>query len=262
VHWAGRTEEQATWAPHDRLPEPMLSQYVLQQRVAFNVGIEPLLQPGSPHPSAVVCTGEAVPPGEATRCAGHLMQHWNDGVLPLDDGRKIYGWATYGKTLSSHDAELQRQHTLLFTHAMLPSVRQHLPGFLAIERALTEWLQAESKQAVELFYAHGLRQGPHTLKSTGFDVHQDTEDFAFIEYTIVVKLTPDELGEAPSAMRVVGADPHFYYKPHAGASGLFRARVYHASVAPKSPKEHLKIAFFFRLADHSAEQCGKRGLDG
>ena len=37
----------------------------------------------------------------------------------------------------------------------------------------------------------GLRQSPHTLKSTGFDVHQDTEDFPFIEYTVVVKLTGD-----------------------------------------------------------------------
>ena len=37
---------------------------------------------------------------------------------------------------------------------------------------------------VELFFAHGLRQGPETLQSTGFDVHQDTEDYDFIEVRV------------------------------------------------------------------------------
>ena len=255
VHWCGRLEHQATWVTRDRLPEPMLAAYVHRQQAAFNMELEPLLHPGSGHPSAVVCTGWVVPPAEATRCAQFLFHRWQDGVLPLDDGRKVYGWATYGKTLSTHDADQQRLHTLLFSHAMLPSVRAHLPGFVEMEHALTEWLQAETSQAVELFYAHGLRQGPHTLKSTGFDVHQDTEDFDFIEYTVVVKLTPDAPNDAPSAMRVVGAAPHFYYKAQAGAAGLFRARLYHASVAPVSPKEHLKIAFFFRT-------CSKKSLPG
>ena len=36
--------------------------------------------------------------------------------------------------MSAHDSELQRQHTLLFTHAMLPSVRRHLPGFHAMDQ--------------------------------------------------------------------------------------------------------------------------------
>ena len=255
VHWCGRLEHQATWVTRDRLPEPILAAYVHRQQVAFNMELEPLLHPGSGHPSAVVCTGWAVPPAEATRCAQFLFHRWQDGVLPLDDGRKVYGWATYGKTLSTHDANQQQRHTLLFSHAMLPSVRAHLPGFVEMEHALTEWLQAETCQAVELFYAHGLRQGPHTLKSTGFDVHQDTEDFDFIEYTVVVKLTPDAPNEAPSAMRVVGGASHFYYKAQAGAAGLFRARLYHASVAPISPKEHLKIAFFFRT-------CSKKSVPG
>ena len=80
-------------------------------------------------------------------------------------------------------------------------VRQSVPGFLNIERHLATWLHARYGTVVELFYAHGLRQGPETLRSTGFDVHQDTEDYDFIEYTIVVKLTPDRPGEPPSAMR-------------------------------------------------------------
>ena len=51
-------------------------------------------------------------------------------------------------------------------------VRRCVPGFLAIEQQLAAWLQQTFGTVVELFYAHGLRQGPATLKSTGFDVHQ------------------------------------------------------------------------------------------
>ena len=52
-------------------------------------------------------------------------------------------------------------------------------------------MHARYGTVVELFYAHGLRQSQRTLSSTGFAIHQDTEDYAFIEYTVVVKLTPD-----------------------------------------------------------------------
>lgn len=130
---------------------------------------------------------------------------------------------------------------------MLPYVRLRVNGFRALEEELVTFLHRTYGTVVELFYAHGLRQGPHTLQSTGFDVHQDTEDFDFIEYTVVVKLTADEPGEAPSQMRVVGAGRYFDYGPAAGDAGSFRARVHHASVAPCSPREHLKIAFFFKV---------------
>lgn len=110
---------------------------------------------------------------------------------------------------------------------------------------------------VELYYAHGLRQSHATLRSTGFDVHQDTEDFDFIEYTVVVKLTPDTLGEPPSAMRVVGASRNFFYGPKAGDAGCFKAKLYHASVEPRSRKEHLKVAFFFRRSE-KGERRAKR----
>ena len=60
-----------------------------------------------------------------------------------------------------------------------------------------------------LWRAHVLRQGPDTLRSMGFSVHQDTEDNKLIKYTVVVKLTFDEEDEAPSSMRVVGAPSYF-----------------------------------------------------
>lgn len=142
-------------------------------------------------------------------------------------------------------------------------VRAHVPGFLAIERHLADWLHRKYGTVVELFYAHGLRQSPATLMSTGFAVHQDTEDYDFIEcaraeprscsgpaspavpsapsaphlmpcaaprdrYTIVVKLTADLQWEPPSEMRVVGAPHHFQYGPAAGAAGAFKARLHHA----------------------------------
>jgi len=91
-------------------------------------------------------------------------------------------------------------------------------------------------------------------------VHQDTEDFDFIEYTVVVKLTADVSGEAPSAMRVVGAPCHFRYGAAAGASGCFKARLHHASVEPQSDQEHLKVAYFFRKST-KGERRAKRALD-
>ena len=113
---------------------------------------------------------------------------------------------------------------------------------------------------VELVFAHGLRQGPDTLSSTGFDVHQDTEDYDYIEYTVVVKLTPSEPHEPPSAMRVVGAERHFYYEREAGAAGCFRAKMFHASVPPAPEScEHLKLAFFFHKSDQG-ERRAKRAL--
>ena len=50
-------------------------------------------------------------------------------------------------------------------------------------------------------------------------------------------------------MRVVGAHGHFEYGPAAGDAGCFYADCYHASVAPTSEREHLKIAFFFRVSE-------------
>eukprot|EP00966_Prymnesium_polylepis_P123060 2845444-Prymnesium_polylepis.1 len=172
-----------------------------------------------------------------------------------------FGYASYGKTLSTHDAKQQSTHTLLVTNALLQGARTCVPGFLAIERQLAAWLQQTFGTVVELFYAHGLRQSPETLRSTGFTVHQDTEDYDFIEYTVVVKLTADDEGEAPSEMRVVGADRHFAYGGDPGAAGAFRARLFHASVAPTSEREHLKVAFFFRNSI-KGERLAKRALVG
>ena len=62
-------------------------------------------------------------------------------------------------------------------------------------------------------------------------------------------------------MRVVGAKCYFSYAAQAGAAGLFRAKLYHASVAPVSKREHLKIAFFFKASgagERRARLCTKR----
>ena len=88
---------------------------------------------------------------------------------------------------------------------------------------------------------------------------QDTEDYDFIEYTVVVKLTADAPKERPSSMRVLGAAEPFFYGNQAGAAGCFLARLYHASCPPMSDKEHFKIAFFFRKSEQG-ERRAKRGL--
>ena len=43
----------------------------------------------------------------------------------------------------------------------------------------------------------------------------------------MVKLTPDEDEEPPSAMRVLAAGCDFEYAPQAGAAGCFRAAHFH-----------------------------------
>ena len=129
-----------------------------------------------------------------------------------------------------------------------------------MEQQLASWLHQTYGTVVELFYAHGLRQSPETVRSTGFSVHQDTEDFPFIEYTVVVKLTADAEGEPPSRMRVVGASHYFEYDAAAGGSGAFLARLFHASVEPApDTSEHLKVAFFFR-ASTKGERRAQRSL--
>ena len=224
-----------------------------------NYALQPELcdaPPGSAEASGVVALH--VDSGAAARCAAYLHAHWHDGRLAMPGGRSCHGYALYGKTLSEHDAAQQAANTLLIANSQLAAVRAHVPGFEEMERELAHWVQVRYGTVVDLFYAHGLRQSPETLSSTGFAVHQDTEDYDFIEYTVVVKLTPDALDEPPSAMRVIGAAEHFHYGAAAGAAGAFRARLHHASVAPESPREHLKIAFFFRKSGKAARRVQKR----
>eukprot|EP00966_Prymnesium_polylepis_P189000 4379084-Prymnesium_polylepis.1 len=49
-------------------------------------------------------------------------------------------------------------------------------------------------------------------------------------------------------MRVLGAARPFSYGAKAGAGGTFQAALHHASVPPISDREHLKVAFFYRIA--------------
>jgi len=266
VKWRHRPKSAATWEPLRKLKDlPPEEQRALvdRGRVAFNRKAEPLLSLGGDAPDSSGVVAVAVPEAAAARCAEHLHAHWRDGKLPLRKGGgtvDCFGYATYGKTLSAHDAAQQATHTLLMTNTLLPFVRADLPGFAEIEDFLVTRLHETHGIVVELYFAHGLRQSPETVKSTGFDVHQDTEDFPFIEYTVVVKLTPDAPGEAHSKMRVVGARRSFEYAAPAGSAGAFRARVYHASVEPEpDTSEHLKIAFFFREST-KGERRAKRGL--
>ena len=134
-----------------------------------------LLEPGST--GVVTCS---VPRANAEECAAFLAEHWRDGELRLGAAR-VTGYTSYSKTLSAHDSEQQRLHTLLMTNGLLPSLRESLPGFAAMEQSLADWLHRRHGAHYSLFFAHGLRQSPETLASTGFAVHQDTEDFDFIE---------------------------------------------------------------------------------
>ena len=257
------------------------------RQAAHNRALEPLLGGGGgggggPGESSGV-VGLSVSAETASACARFLQAHWRDGRLELpgvprvgatnpvggatprapadaaSQPARVTGYAHYDRTVSEHDAEQQRRNTLLMSNALLPACRRQVPGFAAMEQSLLDWVQAHYRTTVELWYAHALRQSAATLRSSVFAVHQDTEDFSFIEYTVLVKLTPDAPGEPPSAMRVVGAAHPFLYDAVAGAAGCFRADLFHASVAPASAEEHLKLAFFFRKSTQ-AERRAKRAL--
>ena len=270
VKWEGRPKSDNSWTKHhwfrstgnEDVFEELYAKFDLESKTAFNMQLEPILH----NPNLRINESDAsgvvalsVSAEDARRCADHLKAEWKNGKLKMSDKSVARGYKTYGKTLLEQNAEEQGLNTLLITQQLLPAVRQNVPGFHAMEKQLASWLQAKFGTVVELYYAHGLRQGPLTLRSSGFSVHQDTEDYDFIEYTIVVKLTADEPGEAPSAMRVVGADRHFHYGAKHGDAGCFRARLYHASVEPTSEREHLKIAFFYKKSVQG-ERLARRGV--
>ena len=231
VKWEGRPKSDNSWTKHhwfrstgnEDVFEELYAKFDLESKTAFNMQLEPILH----NPNLRINESDAsgvvalsVSAEDARRCADHLKAEWKNGKLKMSDKSVARGYKTYGKTLLEQNAEEQGLNTLLITQQLLPAVRQNVPGFHAMEKQLASWLQAKFGTVVELYYAHGLRQGPLTLRSSGFSVHQDTEDYDFIEYTIVVKLTADEPGEAPSAMRVVGADRHFHYGAKHGDAGL------------------------------------------
>ena len=194
---------EASWEPARKVPPALLIASLEEARAAFNRKALPELASAEGAVDGGAVDGGAeggaggdveggagaalsgvvalsVPPDAAAECSAYLLEHWRDGRLPLRDGTTAcFGYATYGKTLSAHDASQQAAHTLLMTNPLLPLLRLELPGFHAIELFLIGWLHENHGVVVELYFAHGLRQSPETLKSTGFDVHQDTEDFPY-----------------------------------------------------------------------------------
>lgn len=178
VRWAGHPPSAATWEPLRRLDAALVDAFITGRQMAFNKTIEPLLS----HPGTSGVVAVLVPAEAAHACALHLSEHWVEGRLQLAHGKEAHGYSSYSKTLSAHDEGQQASTTLLMTNALLPAVRVGLPGFAEIEEHLVGWLHETYGTVVELFYAHGLRQSAETLRSTGFSVHQDTEDYDFIEY--------------------------------------------------------------------------------
>ena len=229
-----RTEDKCMWHPSSAAsPEEE------------NFLLDPLLQ----GPSSTGVRRLEVPTELAAQCASHFESDWKNGMLPLGNST-CRGYGSYSKTLATFSAKEQTDNTLLITNNLLAQARTSIPGFAGMESVLVAWIsQNYYGVKVALHYAHGLRQGPDTLASTGFDVHQDTEDFDFITHTVVVKLTADRAEEPSSQMRVVGAGQPFSYGNAAGSAGAFLARLHHSSVpASDSRGQCLKLAYFFRIA--------------
>ena len=160
------------WLPLRALPPALVTAYEAQALERYNRTVEGAL--GTAHTSLGETGVEPIHVDKqlADACASYLRANWlADGTCAV--GRQqLLGYSTYGKVLGVHNAEQQRTHTLLITPATLPMVRAHLAGFARMEEDLSSWLHVRFGTHVELVFAHGLRQSPATLPSTGFDVHQ------------------------------------------------------------------------------------------
>ena len=218
-----------------------------QQRTVHNLSLDPGL--AMPNSTGVVSC--SVDLDAANACSDYVASNWKNGMLRLPVGTVIHGFNTYGKTLSKLNKQQQKLNTLIVNDAMLPAFRAHVPGFARIEAQLNEFIFTRTGRKAHVFLLHVLRQGQTTVSSTGFANHRDNEEFHEIEYTIVVKVTPDLTNEPPSAMHVVGAACDFTYGSVAGSGGFFLANSHHRSVAPISSRTHLKLSFFFRCSSRS-----------
>ena len=172
-----------------------------------------------------------VPPDQASRMAKFLLVNWvKTGELTLPSGARVYGFTSYKNVAQRHDPVQQRKHTLLLTGATVELAHLELPGFTEMADVLLTYLDRKLSRRHALSHAHVLRQSQQTRMSTGFLSHQDLDTNPKTKQSIVVKLTPDAIGESPSRMYVVGAARPFEYGPEAGASGHFDSKLWHASV--------------------------------
>ena len=194
-------------------------------------------------------------------CSDYLLQHWvlpKKGMLVLGDDI-ARGFNSYNQTAHRHNQAQQRLHTLDIKSKLLGPARNFLPGFAQIERSVLRQLARRLKKRqsrLKLQYCHFLSQSDKTAGSSVFKWHRDDEvesgdsdDSGVPVYTVIVKLTADKRGSAPSQMMVAGAAFPFSYGAQAGSAGWFLSKLWHMSVMPVSEDTCLKIAFFFSEQD-------------
>jgi hypothetical protein len=152
VKWRGQSASQASWLCRRSIPPALLCAYEETLQAAFNRQVEPMLTDANcrDHSDASGVKALSVRASDAAECAAFLLAEWTGGKLLLPGHAVCRGYASYGKTLSTHDAEQQRTHTLLITNPLLPFVRAHVPGFLAMETYLVSWLQSTYGTVVEV----------------------------------------------------------------------------------------------------------------
>lgn len=190
-------------------------------------------------------------------CSDYLLQHWvlpKKGTLVLGDDI-ARGFNSYNQTANRHNQAQQRLHTLDIKSKLLGPARDFLPGFAQIERSVLLQLarRVKKKQSqLKLQYCHFLDQSSKTSGSSVFSWHRDDEvdsgesdDSGVPAYTVIVKLTADKPGSAPSQMMVAAAAFPFSYGQQAGSAGWFLSKLWHMSVMPVSEDTCLKVAFFF-----------------
>lgn len=185
----------------------------------------------------------------ATECdqlTTFLRANWSkEGLLDPDATHqrvKVHGFRNYPSTWKDLDNASQQQNTLSIEGATYKwALRQNC--FLQLVGRVVDLVWRRFHETCAVLYAHVLRQSSRTVDSTYFTTHRDTEQNHQILFTVIVKLTPDLVGEPRSQMRVLGATP-FSYGPGTGSFALFLSDMWHESIPPLSTREHMKVAFF------------------
>ena len=184
----------------------------------------------------------------AQDCAEFLTGNWRaDGQCEISKHCTLTGYSQYGKTQAEHSPEDQAVHTLLIGPKQVQEARDNIKGFQQLEDRLILHGLRTLNLTLKLHSAHALRQGPATAGSSVFSTHRDDEEFNCIDLTASVKLTSDIAGEQPSQMVVEGAPETFSYNEKSGSAAIFFSSLEHASVTPKSQRDHLKMVYFFQV---------------
>ena len=198
-----------------------------------------------------------IDPDHASLCSEYILKNWTKGMLALGD-HTARGYNSFNLTEKAFNQDQQKLRTLVITSELLEPARKFLHLFAEIESSVLRQLARrvnKTQSQLKVQHCHLLSQSIKTGGSSVFGWHRDDEvesesdDSGVPVYTVIVKLTADKAGSAPSQMMIADAAFPFSYGAPAGSSGWFLSNLWHRSVMPVSEDTRIKLALF--ISDQS-----------